>query len=281
MSQQRTLSFDCLSDTCQAMLHEPTNKAADTGVLIVVGGPQTRTGSHRQFILLARTLAEAGYPCLRFDVRGMGDSSGEERDFLGLDADIEAAIAAFKLHAPQVKQVVLWGLCDGASAALLWAAHKPRTDLCGFVLANPWVHQASSHNQAIVQHYYKAQLLSAAFWRRLFSGKVALGSALREAVKRVLSLGQTKTVSLSFVDRMWAGWQLQAKPTLLLLSGNDITAAEFETVCQQGVWRDFLHAERVTVARFVEANHTFASQAWRDAVAQQTITWLQTLTKRP
>ncbi|HBZ05431.1 MAG TPA: hydrolase 1, exosortase A system-associated, partial [Massilia sp.] len=30
------------------------------GVLIVVGGPQYRAGSHRQFTLLARDLAAAG-----------------------------------------------------------------------------------------------------------------------------------------------------------------------------------------------------------------------------
>jgi uncharacterized protein len=124
-------------------------------------------------------------------------------------------------------------------------------------------------------------LLSSAFWWRLLSGKVALGSALREAVKRVLRLGQPKVESVGFVDRMWAGWHLQKKPGLLLLSGNDITAAEFEACCQAGVWRNFLAADSVTITRFPEANHTFASQAWRDAVAEQTIKWLQTLSKRP
>jgi len=51
--------------------------AADTGVLIVVGGPQYRVGSHRQFVMLARFLADHGVPCMRFDYRGMGDVSGE------------------------------------------------------------------------------------------------------------------------------------------------------------------------------------------------------------
>ena len=43
-----------------------------TGVLIAVGGPQYRLGCHRQFLLLARALAKAGYPVMRFDYRGMG-----------------------------------------------------------------------------------------------------------------------------------------------------------------------------------------------------------------
>ena len=54
---------------------------ADIGIVLVVGGPQTRVGSHRQFVLLSRCLAAAGYAVLRFDYRGMGDSSGEQRGF--------------------------------------------------------------------------------------------------------------------------------------------------------------------------------------------------------
>lgn len=50
--------------------------SASTGVVIIVGGPQYRAGSHRQFVLLARALATAGYPVLRFDYSGMGDSDG-------------------------------------------------------------------------------------------------------------------------------------------------------------------------------------------------------------
>ena len=34
-------------------------KGSDVGVLVLVGGPQYRIGSHRQFALLARALAQA------------------------------------------------------------------------------------------------------------------------------------------------------------------------------------------------------------------------------
>ena len=59
---------------------------AGRGVLIVVGGPQYRVGSHRQFILLARHLADRGVPTLRFDYRGMGDS--RHGSLRGFDADL-------------------------------------------------------------------------------------------------------------------------------------------------------------------------------------------------
>ena len=65
---------------------------------------------------------------LRFDYRSMGDSPGETRDFLGVDADIAAAIDTLLAARPAIKRVVLWGLCDAASAALLYleATRDPR-----------------------------------------------------------------------------------------------------------------------------------------------------------
>lgn len=79
------------------------------GVLVVVGGPQYRVGSHRQFLLLSRKVAAAGFPVFRFDYRGMGDSSGEQRDFEAVSGDIGAAVDAFLKACPSVKEVVLWG----------------------------------------------------------------------------------------------------------------------------------------------------------------------------
>jgi len=57
------------------------DRRAACGVLIVVGGPQYRVGSHRQFLLLSRRLAAEGHPVMRFDYRGMGDASGAMRGF--------------------------------------------------------------------------------------------------------------------------------------------------------------------------------------------------------
>ena len=35
---------------------------SELGMLVVVGGPQYRVGSHRQFLLLSRKVAAAGFP---------------------------------------------------------------------------------------------------------------------------------------------------------------------------------------------------------------------------
>ena len=63
---ERALAFACGDERLVGILHEATGECA-TGVLIVVGGPQYRVGSHRQFVLLARDLAAAGFAVMRFD----------------------------------------------------------------------------------------------------------------------------------------------------------------------------------------------------------------------
>jgi alpha/beta superfamily hydrolase len=77
---ERAFSFRCENSWLYGIASLP-EQASSRGVLIVVGGPQYRVGSHRQFALLARHLAEHGVPVMRFDYRGMGDSVGDIRTF--------------------------------------------------------------------------------------------------------------------------------------------------------------------------------------------------------
>ncbi|NND69017.1 MAG: hydrolase 1, exosortase A system-associated, partial [Halioglobus sp.] len=73
----------------------------------MVGGPQYRVGSHRQFTLLARHLAAQGFTSLRFDYSGMGDSEGVRARFDNVREDVEAALDALLAAAPGVRRVVL------------------------------------------------------------------------------------------------------------------------------------------------------------------------------
>src|SRR5436190_1422083 len=130
--------FCCGSDRLWGILSRPAGGStpSSTAVVIVVGGPQYRVGSHRQFVLLARALARGGVPALRFDYRGMGDSEGERRDFESVAPDLRAAVDALCVACPATRRVVAWGLCDGASAVLMFAAGDARSQ--GIAAAHPW-----------------------------------------------------------------------------------------------------------------------------------------------
>ena len=76
----RAISFSVEKTTLYGILSLPVEKPK-TAVIIVVGGPQFRVGSHRQFALLARSLAMQGILALRFDYSGMGYSEGVLKSF--------------------------------------------------------------------------------------------------------------------------------------------------------------------------------------------------------
>lgn len=269
-----------------AMLHRGDSDAR-IGLLVVVGGPQYRVGAHRQFLLLARRLASAGIPCLRFDVRGMGDSSGAAVDFLHSRADIEAAIAAFKARCPGLQGVVLWGLCDGAAAILLHAATRP--DVAGLVLLNPWVRQEHTLAQSLVRHYYWNRLWSKDFWRKLLRGGVDIGraargllSALRQsrAAPEPAEDAEAKAVvtAQNFVARMAARWQRSKAPSLVLLSGEDLVAAEFRQLCTDDPhWKALLDRPQVGCVELPGADHTCSSAEHRARVEEETLAFLQGL----
>ena len=162
------LTFACGPAQLVGLLH-PAAQHLPRGVVIVVGAPQYRVGSHRQFVLLARELAGAGFPVLRFDYRGMGDSDGEFAGFEGIDDDIRSAVNIFFDRVPGLRDVVLWGLCDGASAAAFYGANDPRVS--GLVIVNPWVRTEQTAARARLSGYYIQRLASRAFWARALGGK--------------------------------------------------------------------------------------------------------------
>jgi uncharacterized protein len=197
-----------------------------TGVVIVVGGAQYRTGSHRQFLQLARFLAAAGFPVLRFDFPGMGDSPGEPPSFEETAPHIAAAIDGFQQRHPGVERVVLWGLCDGASASLLYvdATHDPR--IAGLALLNPWVRSEVSLARARVKHYYRDRLLQTDLWTKLFKGGLPL-SSLKSLWQNLRVTFRARPVVHGFQNQMARSWKSFNRPILLLLSEQDLTAQEF------------------------------------------------------
>ena len=274
---EEALAFPCEGEHLFGVLARP-ELPGDIGVVIVVGGPQTRVGGHRQFVLLARDLAAAGLPTLRFDYRGMGDSSGAQRDFEVVTPDIRAAIDTLQGACPSATRVVLWGLCDAAAAALLYCDETHDRRITGLCLLNPWVRSEASLAKTQVKHYYGQRLLQKEFWVKLLSGRLNILTSIGELLRKV---GQAsgpvrRGESLAFQARMARGLNTFAGRVLLILSENDYTAKEFlEFTATAERWQGVLARPGLTRVDVAGADHTFATRQWRKNVALVMLEWLR------
>ena len=206
--------------------------AGRTGLLIVSGGNELRAGPWSSQALIARKVAQEGFPVFRFDRRGIGDSEGDNGGFPSSAPDIAAAIAAFRQHAPQLERIVAFGNCDAATALMLIAGHG----LDALVLGNPWTfeqHDALSADaadpapmapSALRRHYLK-RLMNLGALRRLLTGKVRL----RQLAGSLVSAAGTDAGPNALVQQMAAGISGFAGPVTILLAGNDRTAQAFMT----------------------------------------------------
>lgn len=291
MLDERALAFDCEGESLVGIL-SPAAAPATRGVLIVVGGPQYRAGSHRQFALLARHLAAQGIPALRFDYRGLGDSSGAARTFEDVGADIRSAIDAFQAAVPGLQQVVLWGLCDAAAAALFYGHRDPR--VAGLALLNPWARSAAGLARSTLKHYYWARLRDPALWRKLASGQFALGASLRSlrallgaarqapasaavpaAPPAVPRDGSAPPLTPDLHARLLDGMQRFRGQVLFIFSSADLTAQEFLDMCKASPsWQRLLAGPAVQQHTLDGADHTFSRRVWRDQVADWTAAWV-------
>ncbi len=275
--------FNCRGESLLGILHEPLVAGqGGLGVLVVVGGPQYRAGSHRQFVVLARALADEGYPVLRFDHRGIGDSDGAPRSFEELDDDIRAAIDALFAARGELDRCVVFGLCDAASAAMMYCPQDRR--LAGLILANPWVHSELGIARAYVKHYYVGRLLQASFWRKVAAGEFDAVGSLRDLLRK-LWLTVTGSAStrghVGFQDRMLEGLGRFQGRVLLLVSGRDLTAAEFTDLCgTDDRWRAALARSGVERRDYPESDHTFSDALGLAASVEHCTSWLGTVASR-
>jgi exosortase A-associated hydrolase 1 len=281
MPDERAVSFSCRGVWLYGILSLP-NTPQPRGVLIVVGGPQYRAGSHRQFTLLARDLAAAGIPAMRFDYRGMGDSEGELQDFENVNEDLRAAVDRFFAEVPDLKEVVLWGLCDGASAASMYAPQDAR--VAGLVLLNPWVRTEEGAARATLKHYYKDRLFDARLWKKIGSGQFDVKGSVRSLYENVGKAFASKPAPDAGADspdaplpeRMQGALTRFQGRVLVVLSGADLTAQEFSDLAHRpGAWQRLMAAPRFTRQQIDKADHTFSRRPWQDQVSSWTRDWLR------
>lgn len=283
--QEQPVVFPCRDDQLLGVLHR--GNGARRGVVIVIaGGPQYRAGAHRQFVSLARRLESLGHPVLRFDLRGMGDSSGEHLGFEHSIPDVRAAIDALQSSSPNVDEVVLFGECESASAILFYAYQDPR--VAGAVLVNPWVRTEGGRAGVIMKHYYLQRLASLDFWRKVVRGGFDLRSSVSSFVTTLRIYLRSRAspardggdrhedlAGLPLPERTAAGMRRFRGRVLIVMSGHDYIAREFDEVIRASVaWQGLLEDPRVTRHDLAGADHTFSRDVWKRQASDWVCEWV-------
>jgi hypothetical protein len=257
----------------------PVRDTKPVGVVLVVSGVKDRVGPHRIQVRLACDLADRGHAVLRYDPCGIGESDGvfgnhrTSRHFSwvqkGLFSDSIRHAVSFMEREAGVDEIVLAGLCGGATAAVLT---EGLPGVVGYILLAPsaifdsdlfekdlmrsirkgkWIDRDSTDHLA--RHVFHAAKKKA----RLQFGRDRVRRGVYEA-----------NVNFYFVERFKSIAEGD-KPVLCVLIDDDPTCHEFETFA---LGKSKLN--NVTIHRVRGVGHEFGSTTVVDEVNDRIGSWL-------
>ncbi|MGN6499985.1 MAG: hydrolase 1, exosortase A system-associated [Tsuneonella sp.] len=253
------LTFECQETTLAGTID---TAPGTSGLLLVTGGNEIRSGAFSGQAQLAARIARKGFPVFRFDRRGVGDSDGENAGFRKSRKDIEAALAAFRAMAPNMERVVGFGNCDAASALML--AEGAGCD--ALVLSNPWTIEGASEDTtlppAAVRARYAEKLRNPRELVRLVTG----GVNLRKLARGMVQAARPHAPPSSLAQEMKAGIAGFEGPVRFLVAGADRTGQAFEAAWDAGDAR---------LVRCAGATHAWLEPDAREFLDKQILTVLR------
>ncbi len=252
--------ISCEGDIIAATIdegHKPT------GLLIVSGGNEIRSGAHAGMSNISQMLSAKGFPVMRYDRRGVGDSSGENTEFLSSQIDIVTASRYFRASVPKVSKIYAFGNCDAATALALFGKEA---GLDGLILANPWViENASSDGQELtkptpsaVRARYLERLKNPRVFIDLLKGNIDLGK-LVSGLKTASRKEEITGLAIEVRDALM-GSEI---PTKILLAKRDTTALAFLSAWNSNKFNNIDQKSSVELEMLDSASHSFADDLSR------------------
>ena len=263
------------------ILVEPAAQTSNPAVVLLNTGADHHVGPHRMFVPLAREWAKLGFPVLRFDLAGIGDSetsdTPERVETYPQSAvqDVRAAIS-FMQQGRGYRTVVLAGICSGGFHAI----HAAEPGVAGVIAVNaPLYHkpgdpvEEDSYAYQTESQRVTRALISPAKWRRLITGKVDMRDTIR------ILKGRTTLATSAFLARVrrpMSNDQERADPAdvfhdtvpvHLIFSGRDAALTYYDQCIARG-GRRRVGAPGSTVDVVADADHTFMPRKWQQALAE-------------
>jgi dienelactone hydrolase len=265
------------------ILAEPSSGTDNPAVLLLNTGSDHHVGPHRMYVPLARSWAELGFPVLRFDLGGIGESE-PDYDSTVIDSyppaaleDIRDAIAYLRIERGH-QRVILVGMCSGG----YYSVHSEDSAVSAVITVNPPLYHHAGDPIVADPHfnnYREARrvtrsLLVPAKWRRLLSGRVDVQQSIAtlvrrgyvamretgEAVTRLLARDASERDDPALLFR-------EGVTTHMIFTGGDKAQLFFEREIDPRL-RPFRQNNRLTVDIVPGADHTFMPIRWQRALGE-------------
>lgn len=277
MNMDRSVIFNNCDCNLHGVLAEPANGTppGSAGILFLGGWGGYRIGPHRMFVRAARHFAAAGFPSLRFDYRGRGESEGVagEATISTMITDAAAGVTTLCAEA-RVERVILLGICSGGKVAMGAAPHDPRIVDIVLWSADPLDHSiaaaARRRRKTRMLLQYGGKLFRAATWRKLFGGNLN-----PDMVARALA-GDERPVGMSAEEakrdrRILDDFRVFKGEVYFIYGGQDPMS-----VPAQNGFAGFCCANRIghRIDVIPGADHNYASLDWERQVFEKTLAWL-------
>ncbi len=243
------------------------------GVLFLNSLTPTRSATGDSAVYWADALAESGYPSLRIDLAGLGDSTGNPpADLLGfINTGGYASLVSTKI--PQLMErfclsgVVIVGLCAGAVSALYTAAACK--DCKGVILMDPYFHLPLTNKTGLwAKAIRRLSRTSTGIWvsntyDRVRAFRAQLPGTPPPSNANFPLLNCWKSVASEGTPILI----LKAQHTKMKIGDFDYLSYIFELATQQN---------KVVVEVIDDTGHSFANRVGRLAVRQTIEGWLNT-----
>lgn len=271
---ERPVAFASDGETLIGTLHAP--EAAGDPVVLLGGWGGTRYGPQRILVACARALSAAGHPCLRFDYRGRGDSTGDPCE-TRLDDMIADALAAVRHLDSAIGQrsLGLVGICSGANVAIGAASLMPervRGIVCWSLLTfmeHKAVAKAGGKRASLMKQLAR-RALSPATWLRVLRGEANVRGAARALAGDPEGDAEERAHKTSARDILADFRRYQGRCDLIFGDRDP------ESPGSRAFFEDWLRrhdiASRVEV--IAGAPHNFYTAEWTERVVARTVEWL-------
>lgn len=263
---RRAAYFEVAGCRLHGMLDLPPAEAVprSVGIVMLHSDDGCRLGPHGLWVRLAERLRGEGFPCLRFDYRGCGDSEGPEGPPTG-DAGVTDTLAAetFVRQQTGVMKTLLIGICFGAEVALLASRCLPTTIGVVACSTGRYISTAgSSKTLEYVTDYarsYARKLLMTASWRKLVRGQVSGRAILDGFVDRLRPAARRRDRAAAVRAQHLVAGNDHCSPSLFIYGSRDPLAARYmpgyqEEAAVGGFRRSFCTIQG--------ADHNFSSLRW-------------------